>query len=95
MMIFLMGGVFLMAKISKWYDLNNYPNVRYCGNCFRKVGTNRQNFNFEFCPYCGSNNTISIPISRKELDKLIDNTYLNADKLREAKRRKKNDSKIC
>ena len=36
-----------------WYDTLVYPNVRYCSKCKRKVATNKKDFDFKICPYCG------------------------------------------
>jgi uncharacterized CHY-type Zn-finger protein len=50
-----------------WYDTNVHKNVRYCGKCRNKVGTNKEKFDFKYCPYCGSHNTKNVPIDSKIL----------------------------
>ena len=50
-----------------WYDTKKFPNVRYCGECRKKVGTNKGVFDFVICPYCGSHNKATEIVTKEYL----------------------------
>ncbi|MBR6289462.1 MAG: hypothetical protein IKR19_09005 [Acholeplasmatales bacterium] len=57
--------------VSVWYDTKIHPNVRFCKACKSKVGGNKQSFDFEYCPYCGSHNLQTEAIDKEVMLKLF------------------------